>query len=182
MLSPPPSHDAGPFEDKSPGARPVDRKRAVDAAFAIFRASLNRSRSRLTRARLRVARWLLEETEHFTEDDVNARLAQRGLPIGRRSVQNTLELLVESGLVLRLHDEKKDETIFIPLVPQSKPEDSLLILCVGCFEVQEVSIQALPKLRAAIAKRAGLAPRFAVHVIHALCKGCRAKKAGPDPM
>ena len=177
MLSPPPSHDFSPDEESSQADR-TPRERAVDAAFAVFRSSLNSSRNRLTQARLRVARWLLEEENTFTEDEVNAWLADRGLPIGRRSVENTLGLLVESGLIMRLR-LNEDKVVYVPLVPRARPEESLLILCVRCAHVKEVPIDELPELRAALLRRADFEGAFAIHVIRAICKNCRPRADAP---
>lgn len=73
----------------------------TDLTDAELRARLTAAGLRATRPRLAVYRALADLGGHRSADEVAAALAQRdGVPPARASVYNTLEALVEAGLVL----------------------------------------------------------------------------------
>ena len=102
----------------------------------------------------------------FTANDMVGDLAGRG--IGRATVFRTLDLLVELGVLERLHSDAHHAYTLCGT------EHHHQLICVGCDTVEEIVSPTMERLVQGIARDAGFEPQGHLLEIMGLCQACQA--------
>jgi len=106
----------------------------------------------------------------FTANDIVAELAARG--IGRATVFRTLDLLVDLGILARLHSDSHHAYTVCGA------EHHHHLVCVGCDSVEEIVSESAERLVHEIALDAGFDPQGHLLEIVGLCQTCQRSGAG----
>jgi Fur family ferric uptake transcriptional regulator len=143
----------------------------VDASGLIdeFTAYLRAHNLPVTPQRLAVAEILLMRDRHFSADEVAQELARNGSKIGTATIYRTLEVLVNSGLVVerdfgegfRRFESARD-------MPQHEH-----LLCTVCGRVVEFQDERLERMTTLIAESKRFARQRHRLVIYGVCESCR---------
>src|SRR5919206_4582794 len=75
----------------------------VDREIARFQTFLERQGLKLTSERTALLREIFSTHYHFEADELLFKMKEKGAKISRATVYRTLELLVKSGMVSRVH-------------------------------------------------------------------------------
>lgn len=102
----------------------------------------------------------------FTANDIVAELAPRG--IGRATVFRALDLLVDVGILARLHSDSHHAYTVCGI------EHHHHLVCVGCDAVEEIVSLSAERLVQRIAEDAGFEPQGHLLEIVGLCRACQA--------
>jgi Fur family ferric uptake transcriptional regulator len=147
--------------------------RATTAEAAMTPAADNRIQEQLnergirnTAQRRAIVDAAVRRHGRFTANDMVAELARRG--IGRATVFRTLDLLVELGVLERLHSDANHAYTVCGA------EHHHHLICVGCDTVEEIVSPAAERLVHTIAQDAGFQPQGHLIEILGLCRACQA--------
>jgi Fur family ferric uptake transcriptional regulator len=113
---------------------------------------------------------------HFEADELLFKMKQKGLKISRATVYRTLELLVKSGLVRRVH--LGEDHYHYEHVSGNSHHDHLI--CTTCGTVIEFHDEMLEQRQRDICERKKFTPTFHNLQILGLCDACRRKGEQPD--
>jgi Fur family transcriptional regulator, ferric uptake regulator len=101
----------------------------------------------------------------FTANDIVEELASRH--VGRATVFRTLDLLVELGILARLHSDSHHAYTVCGA------EHHHHLVCVGCDSVEEIVSESAERLVHQIALDAGFQPQGHLLEIEGLCQACQ---------
>jgi Fur family ferric uptake transcriptional regulator len=143
----------------------VEHQPVVDA----FARYLREHNLPVTRQRLEIADVVLTSSRHLSVEDVVAELSARGGKVGLATVYRTIELLVQSGLVVerdfgegfRRYEPARD-------VPQHEH-----LLCTVCGRVNEFRDERLERITTLVAETHGWHRQRHRLVIYGVCAECR---------
>ena len=132
---------------------------------------------RMTKQRRLILEELLKTKSHPSADEVYRMVRERLPNISLGTVYRNLELLSESGLILKLElsgvAKRFDGTV----------EDHYHVRCVQCGQVRDVEVSPLPEIEAAVQDARGY--KIFAHRLEfrGLCPQCRNKHgiAGTEP-
>lgn len=137
---------------------------AVDFDPGVLR-QLRENGLRTTGPRRAVVEDALARPGRFTASDIVDALRPRG--VGRATVFRTLDLLVELGILQRLHtDSQHAYTV-------CSPRHHHHLVCRGCDTVDEIESPSAERLVRAIAERAGFQIEGHLIEIVGLCRRCQ---------
>ncbi|MBI3791055.1 MAG: transcriptional repressor [Gemmatimonadetes bacterium] len=139
----------------------------VTDAFAAYLRAHNLP---VTEQRLAVAGVVLEAEEHLSAEDVENRLAARGVSVGTATVYRTLDVLVKSGLVVE-RDFGEGFRRFESA--RGMPHHEHLI-CTVCGQVAEFRDERLERMTTLVAEANGYVRQRHRLVIYGVCAKCRA--------
>ena len=145
----------------------------------IFRKYLERRGLKLTAERQAVFDQLFARHEHVEADEILVRLRARGKKISRATIYRTLELLVKSGMVRRVH--LGEDHYHYEHVRGDSHHDHLV--CTACGSVIEFNDPELEQRQLEICARKKFTPTFHNLQILGVCDSCRRKgeqPASPD--
>ncbi|MEW6532249.1 MAG: transcriptional repressor [Thermodesulfobacteriota bacterium] len=132
---------------------------------------------RMTKQRRLILEELLKTKSHPSADEVYRMVRERLPNISLGTVYRNLELLSESGLILKLElsgvAKRFDGTV----------EDHYHVRCVQCGQVRDVEVSPLPEIEAAVQDASGY-EIFAHRLeFRGLCPLCRNRRgiAGTEP-
>jgi Fur family ferric uptake transcriptional regulator len=148
----------------------VEHEPVVDA----FARYLREHNLPVTRQRLGIADVVLGSSRHLSVEDVAAELAARGGRAGLATVYRTIELLVQSALVVerdfgegfRRYEPARD-------VPQHEH-----LLCTVCGRVNEFRDERLERITTLVAGTHGWHRQRHRLVIYGVCADCRRGTTG----
>ena len=146
------------------------------AAIAKFSDFLQQQGLKLTSEREALVREIFSIHYHFEADELLFKMKQNNVKISRATVYRTLELLVKSGLVRRVHlgeDHYHNEH-----VSGNSHHDHLI--CTTCGAVIEFHDEELERRQREICERKKFTPTFHNLQILGLCDACRRKGEQPD--
>ena len=143
----------------------------VDGATLLetFRRYLSDHSQPATPQRLAVADALFSAGEHLSAEDLAARVARSGVPVGTATVYRTLDLLVASGFV-REHDFGEGFRRFEPIAAGQAHEHCI---CTGCGAVREFANDRLERMIGLLAEEAQFRPQHHRLEIYGLCRDCQ---------
>jgi Fur family transcriptional regulator, ferric uptake regulator len=146
-------------------------------AVAAFERWLRDHNLPVTAQRLAVANVVLASEEHLSVDDVARRLTDRGFRAGTATLYRTLDLLVQSELVMA-RDFGEGFRRFEPArgIPQHEH-----LLCTKCGRVDEFSDERLERMTMLIADAHGYARQRHRLVIYGVCRACQQGTGKPAP-
>ncbi len=138
----------------------------VTDAFATYLRSHNLP---VTEQRLAVADVVLSADEHLSAEEVETRLAGRGVSVGTATVYRTLDVLVKSGLVVE-RDFGEGFRRFESA--RGMPHHEHLI-CTVCGQVAEFRDERLERMTTLVAEAHGYVRQRHRLVIYGVCAKCR---------
>jgi Fur family ferric uptake transcriptional regulator len=146
------------------------------AAIAKFSDFLQQQGLKLTSEREALLREIFSIHYHFEADELLFKMKQNNVKISRATVYRTLELLVKSGLVRRVH--LGEDHYHYEHVSGNSHHDHLI--CTTCGAVIEFHDEELERRQREICERKKFTPTFHNLQILGLCDACRRKGEQPD--
>jgi Fur family ferric uptake transcriptional regulator len=146
------------------------------AAIAKFSGFLQQQGLKLTSEREALVREIFSTHYHFEADELLFKMKQNSVKISRATVYRTLELLVKSGLVRRVH--LGEDHYHYEHVSGNSHHDHLV--CTTCGAVIEFHDEELERRQREICERKKFTPTFHNLQILGLCDACRRKGEQPD--
>lgn len=124
----------------------------------------------VTAQRIAVAEVLFETDRHLSAEEIAAELNGRGSKVGTATVYRTLDVLLESGLVVerdfgegfRRFESARD-------VPQHEH-----VICTGCGRVEEFRDDRIERIAGELAESRGFTRERHRLVIYGRCRSCSA--------
>lgn len=139
------------------------------APLDAFTAYLRDHNLPVTAQRLAVAAVVLGSDRHLSVDDVVRELAGRGSVAGTATVYRTLDLLVQSALVV----ERDFGEGFRRYEPARDEPHHEHLLCTVCGRVTEFRDERLERMSTLIAESEGFARQGHRLVIYGVCSSCQ---------
>ncbi|HEY2091739.1 MAG TPA: transcriptional repressor [Thermoanaerobaculia bacterium] len=146
------------------------------AAITKFSGFLQQQGLKLTSEREALVREIFSTHYHFEADELLFKMKQNSVKISRATVYRTLELLVKSGLVRRVH--LGEDHYHYEHVSGNSHHDHLV--CTTCGAVIEFHDEELERRQREICERKKFTPTFHNLQILGLCDACRRKGEQPD--
>ena len=131
---------------------------------------------KLTAERAALVREIFAIHYHFEADELLFKMKQAGVKISRATVYRTLELLVKSGLVRRVH--LGEDHYHYEHVSGNSHHDHLI--CTTCGGVIEFHDEQLEARQREICEKKKFTPTFHNLQILGVCDSCRRKGELPD--
>jgi len=141
-----------------------------------FRAFLQTQGLKLTAERTALVREIFSIHYHFEADELLFKMKEKQLKISRATVYRTLELLVKSGMVRRVH--LGEDHYHYEHVRGDSHHDHLI--CTTCGGVIEFHDEALERRQREICEKKKFTPTFHNLQILGVCDRCRKKGEQPD--
>ena len=143
---------------------------ADDAVVDRFTSWLRDRGLPVTAQRVAIAEVLFNADRHWSAEEVAAELNGRGNKVGTATVYRTIDVLLESGLVVerdfgegfRRFETARD-------VPQHEH-----LVCTGCGRVEEFRDDRIERIAGELAASRGFTRERHRLVIYGLCRSCRA--------
>jgi Fur family ferric uptake transcriptional regulator len=139
----------------------------------MFRRYLRDHNLPVTHQREAVASVVFFADAHVSVADIEQRLRDRSVAVGKATIYRTLELLATAGLV-REHDFGEGFKRYEPLVAQGHHEH---LICLSCGRVVEFSSERLERMKALIAEEHGFRHHHHRLEIYGTCKECQQRDA-----
>lgn len=140
-----------------------------------FQDFLLRQGLKLTTERSALVREIFASHYHFEADELLFKMKQKGLKISRATVYRTLELLVKSGMVRRVH--LGEEHYHYEHVTGNSHHDHLI--CTTCGGVIEFHDEVLEQRQRDICEKKKFTPTFHNLQILGVCDACTRKGERP---
>jgi Fur family transcriptional regulator, ferric uptake regulator len=131
---------------------------------------------KLTRERTDLLREIFATHYHFEADELLFKMKEKSLKISRATVYRTLELLVKSGMVRRVH--LGEDHYHYEHVRGDSHHDHLI--CTTCGTVIEFVDEELELRQREVCERKKFTPTFHNLQILGVCESCRKKGERPD--
>ncbi|PYQ61763.1 MAG: transcriptional repressor [Acidobacteria bacterium] len=134
---------------------------------------------KITNERTALVREIFSTHYHFDADELLFKMKEKSVKISRATIYRTLELLVRSGLVRRVH--LGEDHYHYEYVSGNSHHDHLI--CTTCGSVIEFHDPSLEARQLEICERKKFTPTFHNLQILGICDACRRKgeqPASPD--
>jgi Fur family ferric uptake transcriptional regulator len=141
-----------------------------------FQHFLQEQGLKLTGERSSLVREIFSTHYHFEADELLFKMKQKNVKISRATVYRTLELLVKSGMVRRVH--LGEDHYHYEHVSGNSHHDHLI--CTTCGSVIEFHDPDLEARQLEICERKRFTPTFHNLQILGICDACRRKGQHPD--
>lgn len=141
----------------------------LDAAKDAFEKFLKRGNYRITPERFDVLEAVITTGGHFDVDQLYLKLKSAGSKVSRATVYNTLDLLLQCGLISKYRfgeNHSRFEKAF------GRPHHDHLI-CLECGEIIEFVSDRLAKLQADICKKKNFMAQSSTLQIFGKCSKCQ---------
>ena len=148
----------------------------VDREINRFQNFLGTQGLRLTRERVALVREIFSIHYHFEADELLLKMKQKSVKISRATIYRTLELLVKSGMVRRVH--LGEDHYHYEHVKGDSHHDHLI--CTTCGSVIEFHDPALETRTLEICDKKKFTHTFHNLQILGICDSCRRKGALPE--
>jgi Fur family ferric uptake transcriptional regulator len=148
----------------------------VEKEIHRFQDYLQQQGQKLTSERTSLVREIFSIHYHFEADELLFKMKQKGVKISRATVYRTLELLVKSNMVRRVH--LGEDHYHYEHVSGNSHHDHLI--CTTCGGVIEFHDEALERLQLAICEKKKFTPTFHNLQILGICDPCRRKGQHPQ--
>jgi Fur family ferric uptake transcriptional regulator len=149
--------------------------RQTETALRGFQTFLERQGLKLTAERVALLREIFATHYHFEADELLFRMKQKNLKISRATVYRTLELLVKSNLVRRVH-LGEDHYHYEHVIGNSHHDH---LICTTCGQVIEFHDPALEARQIEICRKKKFTPTFHNLQILGVCDACTRKGEQP---
>ena len=141
-----------------------------------FQEFLQQQGLKLTSERTALLREIFSTHYHFEADELLFKMKEKSVKISRATVYRTLELLVKSGLVRRVH--LGEDHYHYEHVSGDSHHDHLV--CTICGAVIEFHDEELERRQREICEKKKFTPTFHNLQILGVCDSCRRKGQQPD--
>jgi len=131
---------------------------------------------KMTGERGALVREIFSTHYHFEADELLLKMKEKSLKISRATVYRTLELLVKSGLVRRVH--LGEDHYHYEHVTGDSHHDHLI--CTTCGDVIEFHDEVLEQRQREICEKKRFTPTFHNLQILGICNDCRKRGETPD--
>jgi Fur family ferric uptake transcriptional regulator len=131
---------------------------------------------KMTSERGALVREIFSTHYHFEADELLLKMKEKSVKISRATVYRTLELLVKSGLVRRVH--LGEDHYHYEHVTGDSHHDHLI--CTTCGEVIEFHDETLEQRQREICEKKKFTPTFHNLQILGVCNGCRKRGEQPE--
>jgi Fur family ferric uptake transcriptional regulator len=148
----------------------------VDREIGRFRQFLSGQGLKLTNERVSLVREIFSIHYHFEADELLFKMKERRVKISRATIYRTLELLVKSGMVRRVH--LGEDHYHYEHVSGNSHHDHLI--CTTCGGVIEFHDPVLETRQREICMRKKFTPTFHNLQILGICDACTRKGETPD--
>lgn len=148
----------------------------VEREIGRFQTFLQQQGLKLTGERTALVREIFSTHYHFEADELLFKMKEKGVKISRATVYRTLELLVKSGMVRRVH--LGEDHYHYEHVTGNSHHDHLI--CTTCGAVIEFHDPELERRQHEICDRKRFTPTFHNLQILGVCNDCRRKGETPD--
>ena len=148
---------------------------AIQREINRFQTFLAGQGLKLTSERAALVREIFSTHYHFEADELLFKMKEKSLKISRATIYRTLELLVRSGMVRRVH--LGEDHYHYEYVSSNSHHDHLI--CTTCGTVIEFHDPALEQRQREICERKKFTPTFHNLQILGLCEACRRKGEQP---
>jgi Fur family transcriptional regulator, ferric uptake regulator len=149
---------------------------AVQRELNRFQSFLARQGLKLTNERAALLHEIFSTHYHFDADELLFKIKDKGVKISRATIYRTLELLVKSGMVRRVH--LGEDHYHYEYVSSNSHHDHLI--CTTCGSVIEFNDPLLESRQLEICERKKFTPTFHNLQILGVCGSCRRKGEQPD--
>ena len=141
-----------------------------------FQDFLQEQGLKLTGERSALVREIFATHYHFEADELLFKMKEKNVKISRATVYRTLELLVKSGMVRRVH--LGEDHYHYEHVTGNSHHDHLI--CTTCGSVIEFNDPELQRRQLEICESKKFTPTFHNLQILGVCNACRRKGEQPD--
>jgi Fur family ferric uptake transcriptional regulator len=141
-----------------------------------FQQFLSGQGLKLTHERTALLREIFSAHYHFEADELLFKMKEKKVKISRATIYRTLELLVKSGMVRRVH--LGEDHYHYEYVTGNSHHDHLV--CTTCGAVIEFHDPALEQRQREICARKKFTPTYHNLQILGVCDNCRRKGEQPD--
>lgn len=148
----------------------------LEREIASFRQFLLPQGLKLTRERESLLREIFATHYHFEADELLFRLKEKNVKTSRATIYRTLDLLVRSGLVRRVH--LGEDHYHYERVTRNSHHDHLI--CTACGAVIEFHDDRLEERQQEICRKKKFTPTFHNLQILGICDDCTRKGERPD--
>lgn len=152
-------------------------RKALDQEVERFQVYLQEQGLKLTNERRALLREIFSTHYHFDADELLFKLKQKSAKISRATIYRTLELLVKSGMVRRVH-LGEDHYHYERVTRDDVHHDHLV--CTTCGTVIEFHDERLEARQNEICASNRFTPTFHNLQILGLCASCRRRGEEPD--
>ena len=149
---------------------------AVQREVDKFQQFLVKQGLKLTRERTALLREIFSTHYHFEADELLLKMKQKAVKISRATIYRTLELLVKSGMVRRVH--LGEDHYHYEYVSGNSHHDHLI--CTTCGSVIEFHDTTLENRTREICEKKKFTPTFYNLQVLGICDSCRRKGALPE--
>ncbi len=149
---------------------------AVEREVQRFQQFLGNQGLKLTNERKALVREIFATHYHFEADELLFKMKEKRVKISRATVYRTLELLVKSGMVRRVH--LGEDHYHYEHVTGNSHHDHLI--CTTCGTVIEFNDPVLEARQHEICQKKKFTPTFHNLQILGVCDPCRRKGELPD--
>lgn len=149
----------------------MNDERTKTAAIGTFTQYMIQHKLRKTPERYAILEKVMEMNSHFCIDTLYATLEADGYHVSRATVYNTMELLVDAGLVRR-HTFGNQTAQYEKIVG---PSNHHHLVCSRCGKVREIKDSALDAL-VSNRRYTNFHPAYADLYIYGICSRCMHKK------
>src|SRR5918993_1081582 len=140
-----------------------------------FQQYLEQQGLKLTAERTALVREIFSIHYHFEADELHWKMKEKGVKISRATVYRTLELLVKSGMVRRVH--LGEDHYHYERVTGNSHHDHLI--CTTCGAVIEFHDEVLEQRQRDICEKKKFTPTFHNLQILGVCDACTRKGERP---
>jgi Fur family transcriptional regulator, ferric uptake regulator len=148
----------------------------IDRELARFQEFLEQQGLKLTSERSALVREIFATHYHFEADELLGKMKDKNVKISRATVYRTLELLVKSNMVRRVH--LGEDHYHYEHVSGNSHHDHLI--CTTCGNVIEFHDEVLEQRQREICERKKFTPTFHNLQILGVCDSCRRHGKQPD--
>ena len=148
----------------------------IEKELKRFGRFLQTQHQRMTRERAALVQEIFATHYHFEADELLLKMKEKNLKISRATVYRTLELLVKSGMVRRVH--LGEDHYHYERITKDSHHDHLI--CTTCGNVIEFHDPALEARQLEICGRHRFRPTFHNLQILGVCNKCQRKGQQPD--
>ena len=147
----------------------MDEGNNVEGITVNWMERLRDSGFRLTGSRRVLVETLVTSDQVLNAEQIHDLAAQQYPDLGRATVYRTLDLLVDVGLIRRVHDEHGCHSYM------SVPDESAraLLICSNCRQVEDVPVEVLDQFNQSILATTGFRVHSRTLQISGLCNACR---------
>ncbi len=148
----------------------------VEREVGRFQHFLQGQGLKLTGERSALVREIFSTHYHFDADELLFKMKEKSVKISRATVYRTLELLVKSGMVRRVH-LGEDHYHYEHITGNSHHDHLICTTCGGVIEFHDPVLEARQR---EICERKHFTPTFHNLQILGVCDSCRRKGEQPD--